>query len=552
MAADGRARLFIIFLDTYNTALEGSARMREPLIRFLERLLGPDDMVALMTPEIGASDITFGRRTTVISRLLEREWTWGKRDRINPIDEKESRYEFCYGRNRALLAEIKERRREKLALDALDDLVVFLQGVRDERKAIVMVGEGWRLFTPNRARLTLDDLNVPRDCESDRVALWEMDSPTQVQRMTQAANRSNVTFYPIYARGLTVFDAPIGPDPPPSPIQDAANLRARHTALRILADDTDGTAIINTNDIDGGMKRIVSDLSSYYLLGYTSTNSKLDGKFRTIKVRVKRPGVDVRARKGYLSLRPEEVRTSAAAPAVSVSASASAPMPAAVDPRAAFRLRSAAWVASETTSPIVWLVGEMDQATKRDPVWAGGAEAEVSVTTASGARVASLQVPFVLADAGFTMQLPREPPLTAGNYTVRVRVTPKSGQSLPLSDLARLTVPDRPVAVGQPVMLRRGPSTGVRYLATADPRFHRTDRLRLEYPTVAAGTPTARLLDRSGSALPVPVTVSERSDAAGFRWLVVDAVVAPLAPGDYAVELGLGDVRQTTSFKVIP
>jgi predicted dienelactone hydrolase len=51
MAAEGRARVFVIFLDTYHTTIEGSSNMRLPLIKFLDRLLGPDDMVALMTPE---------------------------------------------------------------------------------------------------------------------------------------------------------------------------------------------------------------------------------------------------------------------------------------------------------------------------------------------------------------------------------------------------------------------------------------------------------------------------------------------------------------------
>ena len=48
--------------------------------------------------------------------------------------------------------------------------------------------------------------------------------------------------------------------------------------------------------------RIAADLSSYYLVGYYSTNAKLDGRFRSITVRVKRPGVSVRARRGYRAL----------------------------------------------------------------------------------------------------------------------------------------------------------------------------------------------------------------------------------------------------------
>ena len=55
MAADPRARVFVIFLDTYHTQIEGSPNMRLPLVRFLDRVLGPDDLVAVMTPEMSAS-----------------------------------------------------------------------------------------------------------------------------------------------------------------------------------------------------------------------------------------------------------------------------------------------------------------------------------------------------------------------------------------------------------------------------------------------------------------------------------------------------------------
>ena len=60
--------MFVIFLDTYHTQIEGSATMRQPLINFIDRLLGPDDFVALMTPEMAATEITLGRKTTVITK----------------------------------------------------------------------------------------------------------------------------------------------------------------------------------------------------------------------------------------------------------------------------------------------------------------------------------------------------------------------------------------------------------------------------------------------------------------------------------------------------
>ena len=67
----------------------------------------------------------------------------------------------------------------------------------------------------------------------------------------------------------------------------------------MLADNTDGRAIVNRNDLAVGMKQIIRDASGYYLLGYNSTQAPTDGKFHEIEVNVKRRGVDVRARKGY-------------------------------------------------------------------------------------------------------------------------------------------------------------------------------------------------------------------------------------------------------------
>ncbi len=98
MAGDPRARVFVIFLDTYHTQFEGSAKMREPLVNFIERVLGPDDMVAVMTPEMAATEITFQRKTTVISNMLQRETFWGRRGRIQGADndETEDLYDACY------------------------------------------------------------------------------------------------------------------------------------------------------------------------------------------------------------------------------------------------------------------------------------------------------------------------------------------------------------------------------------------------------------------------------------------------------------------------
>jgi Ca-activated chloride channel family protein len=76
-------------------------------------------------------------------------------------------------------------------------------------------------------------------------------------------------------------------------------------AMRALAEDTGGEAIVNTNNFSPGFERLVRDSSTYYLLGYAPTVEHRDGKFHDIAVRVNRPGVTIRARRGYYAPEPE-------------------------------------------------------------------------------------------------------------------------------------------------------------------------------------------------------------------------------------------------------
>ena len=85
------------------------------------------------------------------------------------------------------------------------------------------------------------------------------------------------------------------------------------------------------------------------------------------------------------------------------------------------------------------------------------------------------------------------------------------------------------------------------------PLFLKSERLRLECPTQLDGAATARMLDRTGKPMQVAVTTSDRRDESGaFRWVVAEAALAPLAPGEYAIEISVGEVKQVTSFRVVP
>jgi hypothetical protein len=73
-------------------------------------------------------------------------------------------------------------------------------------------------------------------------------------------------------------------------------------SLGILADQTGGLLINNTNDLEDGIGRVNQDRRNYYLLSYQSTNPALDGRFHRISVRVKNPALTVRARSGYVAV----------------------------------------------------------------------------------------------------------------------------------------------------------------------------------------------------------------------------------------------------------
>src|SRR5262249_10132714 len=96
MAESPRGRVIVLFLDTYHVDVGGSHNIRKPLVDALDRMIGQDDLVAVMTPEMSARDITFARKTTTIDGFLARYWTWGERDRMNPRDEEDQEYGQCY------------------------------------------------------------------------------------------------------------------------------------------------------------------------------------------------------------------------------------------------------------------------------------------------------------------------------------------------------------------------------------------------------------------------------------------------------------------------
>ena len=265
-AAREDVRLFALFLDDYHIDKRPDITLplRDTLTRFIKQL-GPNDLVVLMDPLTTLYDLKYTRAK---DELLQRIRTFeGRRGEAYPV---KSAIEEAQLTQRNWL-----ELRAGVTLSALQALATQMGGLREGRKSILFFSQGPPLppSSPNEQRY--------------RAAM-------------EAANRGNVTIHVIDPR-------PLG----------SVGFGAANTLRRIAA-DTGGRAIVNTNDPTEQLNGVMADASAYYLIGYTPTRRGNDGRFHEIKVRVKRRGVRVNARRGYWSASDQELTAAAAAAATPV------------------------------------------------------------------------------------------------------------------------------------------------------------------------------------------------------------------------------------------
>ena len=582
MAADPHNRVFVIFLDTYHVRVGGSHNIRKPLIDLIDRVLGPDDLVGVMTPEMPADGIILARKTDVIKRALTENWVWGRRDAHSRLDPQEQEYEACYptgpgdGTRSKVAEEMIERRRERLTLESIRDTIQYLDAIREERKFVLAVSDGWRLFPPDsdrllypygpnskhnpprpptvgitsEGRIATEDPNNPdtySHCEKDRLNLAHADDQRYFRDILREADRANTTFYTIDPRGLPAFDSSLGDTSLGAsniytPSEDASLLRGRLDSLRELAANTDGMAVLNNNDIDTGLRKVVGDLTSVLparlLLDQPEAGREVpadrgkDRPPRRGRARPARlPGAVGRGdRGGHHGPRGAHAGVGGARGG-RFGARAAGAAPA----RHRALGRGGAPRGRRTTR--LRIVGEMPIGVARRDPWRRGGEATVLVTGAGGATLATGHATLAAGAWTFATDLPLNGAGDTPQCRVEVRLSPAGG-GVPVGQILKVALPGQtPPVLGEPVLFRRGPTTGTAYLPAADTRFVRADRLRLEAPVAVEATGlAARLLDCTGQPLAVPVAVSERTDN-GQRWLVANVAFAPLAKGDYVLEL---------------
>jgi VWFA-related protein len=569
-AADPHNRLFVVFLDLAHTTVVGSHDARRPIVDFLARTIGANDLFAMMTAETPVSQLAFGRRTESIEAQLSQMWTWGQADRaVMARTPYEQRLETCgvMMGSPTLGDVLVQVSREDMLQSSLENLMARLRDLRDERTNVLFISEGWvpqrdmaaltavtggeipgiGIGTPvtNRAgaetRSTLNDERAW--CGREIGRLSSIDFERRFRDLLTTATRANVSFYPIDVGGLKApAEGRADVARPDAAATRNASARGSLDTLRELADNTDGYAVVNTNDLSAGVRRVSDDLSSYYLLGYYSTNAARDGRFRRIEVKVKTKDVSVSARRGYYAPTPE-----------SAAAAAAAAVPAEIDNEIArlSRLRRDAEIFSYAvpTSSGADVAVEIASSAAAQDRWRGGAPVDVTLTAADGTTASATgRIEPGARSTLVSVPIDRRHP---GPWTTAVRA---GGDGERAQDQTQMEVVSG-VLLGAPMAWRATPSPRSPLLPLADFQLTRRDRLHVEWPILQdAATRTARLLDRRGQPLGQPLPVSAAPD--GRHAAAVDLPIASLPEGDFVLELaatsGAGQTeRRVLAFRVV-
>ena len=304
---DAAGRIFVLFVDDLHMEFKNTGRIRQLFKKIKEELIHEGDLFGIVStgPSSISIDMTYDRKR--LDEAINRISGAGLKpsDILTAPETSEGPSEVRY--------------RAHVAFRTAWDLMKNLEQVRDRRKALIYVSDGYDFnpFSESRAKArdelnpgrgSNQDPNLDNNSQQDAGDLWDRqgqqfadaDLIRELADLTRTANRANVTMYTIDPRGL-VGMPDLDEKVDMTEWQDY--VRKSQDSLRVLAEQTGGIAVVNQNDFDKALKRIDAETSDYYVLGYYSNNPDPLKKNRSIQVKVKRQDVNVWSRRGY-TLRP--------------------------------------------------------------------------------------------------------------------------------------------------------------------------------------------------------------------------------------------------------
>ena len=307
-------RTIAIVVDDLTLSFESTYFARRALKKFVDEQMRDGDLVAIIRSGagIGALQQFTTDRRQLYAAIEAVKWNPSGTGGIGAfaplearVDTGEEEEEPQPGERtpEGIQREFNDFRKSVFATGTLGAVNYVIRGMSElpGRKSILLLSDGFRLFT--------------RDAGGNIEATRVLES---LRRLVDQANRASVVVYTMDARGLqytglTAADNTGGWTP--EQIQQAESdrreeLRETQDGLRYLARQTGGLSIVNTNDLAGGIRRVLDD-QSYYLVGYEPDTDTFDPRlrrFNRLDVRVTRPGTRVRYRSGFFGIADENIQ----------------------------------------------------------------------------------------------------------------------------------------------------------------------------------------------------------------------------------------------------
>lgn len=304
-------RTIAIVVDDLGLSFESTAFVRRALKKFVDEQMQPGDLVAIIRTSGGMGALQqFTMDKRQLYAAVERvKWNALGRGGVTAVAPMESPAPNSGGANDsgaqmdAANQDFNEFREDVFAVGTLGALSYVVQGLKDlpGRKSILLVSDGFRIYNLN-------------DPNKDYLAL------ERLRRLVDQANRASVVVYTINATGLqtlglTAADQ-VGDRTPDQLEQQLTNRRnaawETQDGLNYLAHETGGIAIHNTNDLSGGIRKVLADQRGYYLIGFRPDNTTFDPRtgrrtFHKLSLKVTRPGkFNVRMRQGFYGVTDTE------------------------------------------------------------------------------------------------------------------------------------------------------------------------------------------------------------------------------------------------------
>ncbi|MDT4967103.1 MAG: hypothetical protein QOJ64_1840 [Acidobacteriota bacterium] len=306
-------RAYALVVDDFGMDFTSMYFARKALQKFVDEQMQPGDLVAILrtTSGIGALQQFTSNKRQLHAAIDRIRWIprYGKHltafsfgseeEESAPIDG--SRPQLKSSPLGDSLNEMEDFREEMFKVGTLAALEYITRGLKElpGRKAVILITGDLPMGNANRTSAR---------------------TMSALDRLIELANRSSIVYYTIDPRGLETLNFTAA-DPGGKPWDTGPRLSAMRAGsidsqagMRYLAEQTGGTALVNNNDINGAIKRAIEDLKGYYLLGYRPEASSFDPKtgqrsFHKLTVKVKRSGMMVRTRAGFLGIADDKLLT---------------------------------------------------------------------------------------------------------------------------------------------------------------------------------------------------------------------------------------------------